>query len=71
MNKNTTVETCADCRGFAEAPFTPLVDTAGRPTGWVLCLDCHGALLVRLSRQLFRHELGDGHDMQGRVGGCG
>jgi hypothetical protein len=61
VNTNATVEVCADCRGYAEAPFTPLVDTAGRETEWVLCLDCHEALLARLSRQLYRHELGDEH----------
>jgi hypothetical protein len=62
VNKNTTVEVCADCRGYAEAPFTPRVDTAGQPTEWVLCLDCHEALLNRLSEQLHRHELGDKHN---------
>ena len=58
MGKSTTVEVCADCRGFAEAPFTPLVDTAGQLTPWVLCTDCHEALLLRLTRQVLRQDPG-------------
>jgi hypothetical protein len=58
VSRNATVEVCADCRGYAEAPHSPLVDTAGQSTGWVLCLDCHEALTLRLVRQILRQGLG-------------
>ena len=57
MSTSPTVQACVDCGGFAEAPFTLLVDTAGLVTPWVLCTDCYDALLLRLTRQVLRQGL--------------
>jgi hypothetical protein len=36
---------CAECRRFAEPPFTPLYKLFGTRSRSVVCLDCHDAIL--------------------------
>jgi hypothetical protein len=46
MNDRPTASAvCAECRRYAEPPFTPLYDLFGTRTPWVVCLDCYDAIM--------------------------